>query len=329
MKEKLRKVKKIIAKKYSIVSEYYNDFLEYSRWQYNNPSLISQNALEAKILRQTHVIEKGMSLNEPRSKFGVQKALELLDYIETFCSAGYEIEHSVSVQNAVGVLESYIEFHAERGFEPKDVISRFEEIKEYVPYNMGSFGIKQQSFDEINKEIHGQFPEFFLSRHSVRQFASTSIDLNDIVEAIQLAMHAPSACNRQSCKAYFYQDKDKNKEIGNLIAGNTGFSDDVKNYIVITSDMSAFYDAFERNQTYVDGGIFTLALVEAFHYHGIASCILQNGEFAHKNREFKRICGNIPDNEKIILFIAVGYYKDNVVYATSHRKTLDNVLIVE
>ena len=329
MKKRLRTIKKAIEKKCSIVSEYYNDLLEYSRWQYNNPSLISQNALEAKILRQTHVIEKGMSLSEPRPKFGVQKAIELLDYIEALCSAGYKIENSVPVQNAVGVLEAYIKFHAEREFEPKNVISGFEKVKKYIPHNMGAFGIKHQKFEEIDKNIHSKFPEFFLSRHSVRQFANRPIDLNDIRKSVELAMHAPSACNRQSCKAYFYQDEEKNKEIGNLIAGNTGFSSDVRNYIVITSDMSAFYDSFERNQTYVDGGIFALALVEALHYHGIASCILQNGEYADKNRVFKRVCGNIPDNEKIILFIAIGYYKDDVIYATSHRKTLDNVLIVE
>lgn len=64
-----------------------------------------------------------------------------------------------------------------------------------------------------------------------------------------------------------------------MIAGNTGFDGEVQNYIVVTSDMSAFYDPFERNQVYVDGGIFTMALVEALHYYGIASCILQNGEY--------------------------------------------------
>lgn len=44
--------------------------------------------------------------------------------------------------------------------------------------------------------------------------------------------------------------------------------------------------------------------------------------------KFKKICKNIPDNEKIILFIAIGYYKDNFAYAVSHRKNLENVLVV-
>ena len=78
----------------------------------------------------------------------------------------------------------------------------------------------------------------------------------------------------------------------------------------------------------VDGGIFTMALVEALHYYGIASCILQNGEYKERNLKFKEICKNIPENEKIILFIAIGYYKDNFTYAVSHRKNLEDVLII-
>lgn len=40
------------------------------------------------------------------------------------------------------------------------------------------------------------------------------------------------------------------------------------------------------------------------------------------------ICGNIPDNEKIILFIAVGHYPDTVTFAASRRKFPDDVFIV-
>ena len=114
-----------------------------------------------------------------------------------------------------------------------------------------------------------------------------------------------------------------------IIAGNTGFENDVKNYLVLTADISSFYDPFERNQIYVEGGIFACALVEALHYYGIASCILQNGERKCQQKQIRSICKNIPDNEKIILFISIGYYKDNIIYATSNRKDINEVLKIE
>lgn len=278
-------------------------------------------------MRQTHVIEKGMSLSHPREKFSVQKAMELLEFIDEFTECGYKVEDSIPILNTLGVLKTFLTYHEERGFKPENVFKKFEKYSKYL-LEKEKYGIIEVNKVELKKEAQGAFPEFFMSRHSVRQFSEQTIDVSDIEKAVKLAMKAPSACNRQSCKAYFYRDKEVNKRLGELIAGNTGFDGEVQNYIVITSDMSAFYDPFERNQVYVDGGIFTMVLVEALHYYGIASCILQNGEYKERNLRFKEICKNIPENEKIILFIAIGYYKDNFTYAVSHRKNLDNVLII-
>ncbi len=323
----LKKQKRQMLSSLNLWKAYRSDYEEYKHWQYHNPDVKTQNALEAKILRQTHVIEKGMSLSHPREKFGVQKALELLEYIDEFVKCGYKIEDSIPVLNALGVLKAYLTYHEKRGFRPENVWNRVNEYSKYL-LEKEKYGIVEVNRAEIEKETKGLFPEFFMSRHSVRQFSEKPINILDIEKAVRLAMKAPSACNRQSCKAYFYKDKDVNRQLGDLIAGNTGFDDEVQNYIVVTSDMSAFYDPFERNQVYVDGGIFTMALVEALHYYGIASCILQNGEYKEKNFKFKEICKNIPENEKIILFIAIGYYKDSFTYAVSHRKNLENVLII-
>lgn len=329
MFNQLKKLKHSFETKHEISSAYKNDCLEYEKWQYNNPTVKTRNSLEAKILRQTHVIEKGMSLSRPRDKFGVQKARELLDYISDFEENGYSIEDSVPVKNALGVVDAYLQFHKDRGFVPTEVAKKYEQFRSYTPASKEPYGIKSISKGEIQEKVHGEFPEFLSSRHSVRQFEDKRVSCEDIQKAVGLAMHAPSACNRQSVKVYFYEDRETNDALGKLIAGNTGFDNEVPHYLVITSDISAFYNAFERNQVYVDGGIFCMALIEVLHYYGIASCVLQNGEYKERNLEFKKICGNIPENEKIILFIAIGYYKDKFTYATSHRKELKDVLKIK
>lgn len=83
-----KRTEKWTVSKYKLWKAYHSDYEEYNHWQYHNPNVKTQNALEAKILRQTHVIEKGMSLSHPREKFGVQKALELLDFIDEFVECG-------------------------------------------------------------------------------------------------------------------------------------------------------------------------------------------------------------------------------------------------
>lgn len=329
MFNQLKNIKHVLLSEKVIRGAYLNDYKEYCRWQYHNPEVKTKNALEAKILRQTHVIEKGMSLSKPKERFGMQKASDLLDFVIEYIELGYSILDSTPVKNALGVIDAYLTFHKERGFIPSEIVEKFEQVKKYTPKAQEPFGIRKVMLCDLEKDIHGEFPCFFYSRHSVRQFSEKELKLDDIKKSVELAMQAPSACNRQSCKVYFYQDKEINTALGSLIAGNTGFEGEVPNYLIVTSDMSAFYDAFERNQVYVDGGIFALALTEALHYYGIASCILQNGEFVERNKQFKAICGNIPENEKIILFIAIGYYKHEFSYASSHRKTLGEVLNIK
>lgn len=323
----LRKFKWIIKHKIKIIVEYCFDCKDYLKFNYNRHGLHSKNALEAKILRQAHVIEKGMSLSHPRYGFGLDKAKTLLNYIREFELHGYKINDSVAVKNSLKVVGAYIDFQLKRDFNPSEVIAEYNKLSENE--NTERYGIVKTTLEAQQKEANSNFEIFFKSRHSVRQFKDIPIKIEDLKKAVNLAMYCPSACNRQSCKVYFYHDKNINEKLSELIAGNTGFEKEAANYLVVTSDISAFYDDFERNQMYVDGGIFALALAEALHYYGIANCILQNGEFHKKNKKFHEICRNIPENEKIILFIAIGYYKDEYSYASSHRKILDDVLKIQ
>lgn len=158
-----------------------------------------------------------------------------------------------------------------------------EKLKSYDKYRIDGLtaGIKHDTRENLLSNADKPFPEFFYSRHSMRQFDGRTINVEDIKKAIKIAQKAPTACNRQASKVYMYTDKETNVALGELIAGNTGFQQEVQNYLVVTADVSAFYDTFERNQVYVEAGLFSMALVEALHYYGIGSCILQNRSKVH------------------------------------------------
>ena len=187
-------------------------------------------------MRQTHVIEKGMSLSHPREKFGVQKAMELLDFIGEFVECGYNIKDSVPVMNALGVLRAYLAYHEERGFKPEEVLKKFEKYSMYL-LEKEQYGIVEVNKAEMEKKVRGSFPDFFMSRHSVRQYSERTIDVEDIEKAVKLAMKAPSACNRQSCKVYFYKDKDTlghamGKEFrASLVILDEGFAKGIRKHI--------------------------------------------------------------------------------------------------
>lgn len=309
-----------------IKNEYKRDCQNYINWHYKNPENKTQNAMEAKILRQTHILEKGMSLSNPRAGFGKDKINELFKFIDEYISMGYDT-NSAALKNAVNVLFAYIEFQKNLNFENEELNQKINSYGKYFDKDM-SAGIIHLKKEDVLKDAKSDFERFFNSRHSVRQFDSKPVDTEIIKKAVKLAMKAPSACNRQSAKVYLFKNKDDNKYLSEYVAGNTGFADEVQNYLVITADVSAFYDAFERNQIYVDGTLLAMSLVEALHYYGIGSCMLQNGEICQKDKEIRNRLKVFPDNEKIILFIAVGYYKDEFNVAVSQRKNVEDVFKV-
>lgn len=47
----LKEQKKWTVSKYKLWKAYHSDYEEYNHWQYHNPNVKTQNALEAKILR--------------------------------------------------------------------------------------------------------------------------------------------------------------------------------------------------------------------------------------------------------------------------------------
>lgn len=307
--------------------EFFYDYMAYRKWNYNARKFFAQNAYEAKILRQAHIIEKGLSLPKPRKGFGQSKIFELFSMLDEYIALGYSTE-TISFKNAVNVLRAYVVFQDNIGYKNEMLNTKLSSYLWYVDTEKLNAGIMYTTRDEMELCKDEKFPAFFASRHSIRQFEDKRVCVDDIKKAVEIAKKAPSACNRQASKIYFYESADINSQIGQLIAGNKGFEDEVKNYLVITADISAFYDTFERNQLYIEAGMMAMALIESLHYYGIASCILQNGEYHKKNRKFKEICKNIPENEKIVLFIAVGYYKEKFSYAVSSRKRTEDILII-
>lgn len=321
-----KSIRKRIRYHKEMIFEFIYDYCNYSKYNYNGKCSTSYSAMEAKIYRSAHHLEKGMSLSRPKEAFGVEKAKELFAYLKEYISMGYDIQGE-AYNNAKGVLAGYLSYHHKKGFEMKELNDEYAALFGMEFYNSPQvFGTETIKFESLASNWSEGYGEFVKSRHSVRQFTDTCVSEETIREAVSIAKHAPSACNRQSVKVYYYRDGNINKRIGDFIGGNKGFDDEVKNYLVITSSVASFGNPNERNQMYLDAGLFAMSLIESLHSLGIASCILQNGENRKRDKIIRGICTNIPKWERIILFIAIGHYKENVIYASSHRKETDHVL---
>src|SRR5690606_20541777 len=92
---------------------------------------------------------------------------------------------------------------------------------------------------------------FITSRRSIRDFAPTKVDHDLIKEAVRVAMSAPSVCNRQAFRAYWFDSPEDLARIVPLHSGSGGFADRIPGVFVVTYDIRAFEGTNERNQGWI------------------------------------------------------------------------------
>lgn len=322
MKKLLGQLKRDIL----MLGDFISDYILYRKYNFGNYKNSNLRALEARIARQIHILEKGMSLSSPKIGFGQKKIQMLFIYLDDYLKKGGSIDEEI-VEKAVGTLKAYMSFFKKQGYKNDELEEKISLYKVNTDLEKDC-GIEELTLEQIREDSKKEFPIFLGSRHSVRQFANRPVEVDVIKKAVKVAMKTPSACNRQAAKVYVYTNKEMNNIIGEtLVEGNTGFDKEVDKYLVITGERLAFSDSYERSQCIIDASLFAMNLVLALHYYGVGSCILQSSE-RHKLDKKRYKVLNIPESEKIVLFIAIGYYKEKFQVAKSKRDNIDSYLVV-
>lgn len=267
-----------------------------------------------------HSLEKGMSLPAPKPGFGYDKAISLLNELESYRKAGLN-EERYAFTEGLGVFGAYMFF-------TDNDMTIFE--KRYQALLEGK-ELPKAGFDVVDMDaIYGrldleQNQYFIQSRHSIRSYEKQSVDAETLQKVIELASCAPSACNRQPTKVYVTTEPGKVKEVSTLIPGNKGFEDEVPNWAIVTADRRLF-NTGEPLQWYINGGIYLSYLIEAFHVYHIGSCIFQI-PVGHSNTPAIRRAASIPQNEAIIAAIGFGYAKRENKFVSATRRPVDEVLV--
>jgi nitroreductase len=196
--------------------------------------------------------------------------------------------------------------------------TRFKEIE----------GIKQikTNRDEYFKHVNSSFDLFCNSRYSVRNYTSQEIPLPVLYECIELAQKSPSFCNRQPTRVNIVKSAEKKKAILEIQNGNRGFGDLAETLLVISSVISTTKDIHERNENHLNGGMFSMTLLNALHFHKIAACSLNWSVSNDKDLKMREIL-NIPENEVVLLVISCGYVPDEFSVASSPRKKAREITV--
>ena len=287
----------------------------------------SRAAAKAHLLRLSHSLEKGMALSTPRAGFGSKLTTCLVSDMESYVRRYGPDELTNCV---LGIVEALLAYHKDRGvewpeLERNTVAMRVRHAGLICSY-MAPVGTVKIQRQQIVMAAPVDPEAFFNLRRSVRQFSDIPISSEEIERAVKMAFRAPSVCNRQGAKLYVYTDSADRERVLKFQDGNSGFGDHASVVFVVTTDMSVFYKNGERNQAFVDGGLFAMSLAMSLHAIGLGACMLNWAVGPRKDRPMRRALG-IPDNEVVITLLVAGHLHPEFSVAASPRRPLNEVLV--
>ena len=312
-----------------LIFNYKYDLDHFLKWSSVNYKLInSQTKLKALITMDYHRIEKGLALKEPRVGFGSDVIERLMKFIPEY-QEKYGSDETILV--TLNCLDAYYFFNLGQGIDNQELYQKIQSFKDNVDKTQANF-LEGGVFDttKVNILQRGKIDltEFFNSRYSIRHFSEAEVDIALIQQAVKMAQKTPSVCNRQSCKVYVFSDVESKTKVLSYQNGNRGFGEQVSRVLIVTFNLEHFTSIGERNQGWIDGGMFSMSLIYALHSLGLGTCCLNWSVDYQRDQSLKRAV-DIPDTELIMMMIAVGHLPENLKIAQSPRKPLQEVLIVK
>ncbi|NBM91391.1 hypothetical protein GWI78_15950 [Proteus sp. G2658] len=302
----------------------FNTIYDYVKFKKNFTKLKNANNDKTKlscwILQDKHRIEKAFTLPNPRFGFG-KDVIERISKNLNIYKSKYGVDNIYQI--GISALFSYKEFHQDNNKEVPDFytlnIKQLDKQDISIIEKKAGYYIPEK-LDEISLKA---FKKFAQSRHSCRNFQKNKEITDSVIrDIIEISITAPSVCNRQHWRIHFFTG-DKMEKILSFQNGNSGFTENIPMIAVITSDIRAFYTPNERNQPYIDGGIFAMNVMYAIHSVGLESCPLNWCNSYKQEINFDKL-NLIEKNERIILILAMGYSTDSALYAKSPRLPIDN-----
>ena len=309
-----------------------NPCFEYDISRFNHYSAVADSATKgalcSRIIVRYHVLEKGLTMPGRRLGFGIRVATELMglisEYERHFRTADFNVMHAIAVIRAYWMLhQSYAsEIHGEERL-AWEAVQSFSKAHENIQPAIQP----HISREEFYKMVHAPFPDFALSRHTVRHFSPVPLEMEKIVQSVDLARTTPSACNRQHCRVHCIADKDIMNKLLTIQGGNRGFGASADKLLVVTASLECILSSGERNDAYLNGGIFLMNLCYALHYYEIAHCLLNWSKNPKEDLSARQIIG-IDECETIIALVVCGNAPPEFDVAESPRKPLEDYLVI-
>ena len=207
-------------------------------------------------------------------------------------------------QQGLSALHEYQRRHTELNYDLTQVEATFPDHVWRSAQRMTEDNETAGSFvmdsSRKRRNLSVDFVQLAQNRYSVREYASKPVSQDLLDQVYEVSMKTPSVCNRHATRVYQITYPEKIATALKIQGGFNGYGMPPV-LLLITSDIRAFMNNGERNEPFVDGGLFSMSLLYALEAYGLATCPL-NAMFSLSQDRQTRALLNIPDYELPVVY---------------------------
>jgi len=275
------------------------------------------------LIRNLHRIEKGLIMPERKKVFAKE-------FIEETVKSFRELDLILLEENknlyyyAKSVLNSFFEVVDRSDNTIQNALAIYNHnvleklpVPLKLPYprrNVESSNVSYEDYLKLSKQ-----------RRSIRFFEQKRVERSLIEKAIEAALQAPSACNRQPFRLIIADDPETKNFLGSLPPGALSYYKNVPVFIAIIGDLSNYFSERDRHLIYIDGSLFAMSLMLALETLQLASCPINWPDIDHQERKLTEML-NLKSFERCVMFLGIGYPDPNGLIPYSQKKSSVEVI---
>lgn len=279
-----------------------------------------------RIMYNVHALEKGLAQTADWAPGRGRKALRNLnDALAIYTRRGFS-RSTFAYRQGISILQRYQVRH--EGYEDRiDFLKEIIDPAFLAPDQVDLYadaGVKTIHRGDRNENATKAFYDLSQGRSSVRSFSGDSIDTRRVLKALENAEKTPSVCNRQGWRVYWTENKDLAREV---LKHQRGFAyrQMPEVLLAVTVSNSVFISPVERNQGFIDGGLYSMSVLYGLEAEGLAAVPLNACLYARDRVAVQRLL-SIDPSEEIIMFIAIGDHPETATVPVSDRRPTETYL---
>ncbi|MGV2826788.1 nitroreductase family protein [Myxosarcina sp. GI1(2024)] len=270
--------------------------------------------------RNIHRLEKGLSYPSIKNVFAEDYILETVVFLRENEKKATFDENTKSW--GIAILNLYFEVcdHTEKISEAYNLfqtLSLRNKHSNWIPY-------KSKNRPELLINYRDLY-QLALRRRSIRYYLDQPVEPCLIQEAMKIAALSPSACNRQSFKFLFFNQRNLVYEISQIPGGVGGY--ELPSLIIVIGRYAGYFDVRDINTPIIDASLASMAFILTLETLGLSSVCINWPNLPDREEKIRQLI-HLERDEFVVMLIGVGYPEPNGKIPYSAKKDLNKILCI-